>query len=153
MFCNTSRLIPILALAASPALAQQPSAPASMPAPAPAPTAAAQPAARPPQRPQVQSPVVQGDKTTFAIYAPKATEVKLSSGEIDRAVPGPGKTFTKDDNGLWTLIVAALPPGIYEYPSSSTASHGRPVEPERRRQCQGCARDGGSARPGRPAAS
>ena len=110
-----SRLIAILLLAATPALAQQPATPAptSVQAPGQAP-----PAARPPQgpqRPQVQSPVVEGDKATFAIYAPKASEVKLSSGEIDRFVPGPNKAFTKGENGVWTLTVSPLPPGIYEY--------------------------------------
>jgi len=105
-----SRLIAILLLAATPALAQQPATPA--------PTPGAAPAARPPQgpqRPQVQSPVVDGDKATFAIYAPKAADVKLSSGEIDRLVPGPNKAFTKGENGVWTLTVAPLLPGIYEY--------------------------------------
>jgi enterochelin esterase-like enzyme len=94
-------LIPAIAVAvvlsAATAFAQAPAAPA------------------PPRPPQVQSPVVDGDKTTFAIYAPKASEVKLSSGEIDRLVPGPGKAFTKGDNGVWTLTVTPLPPGIYEY--------------------------------------
>ena len=105
-----SRLIAMLLLAATPALAQQP--------PTPAPTPGQAPAARPPQgpqRPQVQSPVVDGDKATFAIYAPKAADVKLSSGEIDRLVPGPNKAFTKGENGVWTLTVAPLLPGIYEY--------------------------------------
>ena len=110
-----SRLIAILLLAATPALAQQPATPAPTSGQAPG---QAPPAARPPQgpqRPQVQSPVVEGDKATFAIYAPKASEVKLSSGEIDRLVPGPNKAFTKGENGVWTLTVSPLPPGIYEY--------------------------------------
>ena len=41
--------------------------------------------------------------------------MKLSSGEIDRLVPGPNKAFTKGENGVWTLTVAPLLPGIYEY--------------------------------------
>ena len=68
----------------------------------------------PAQRPQVNSPVVDGDKTTFAIYAPKATEVKLSSGEIERVTGARGQAFSKGDSGVWTLRVT-LPPGIYEY--------------------------------------
>ena len=113
-----SRLMAILLLAATPALAQQPATPAPTPAPTPGQAPAAQPAARPPQgpqRPQVQSPVVDGDKATFAIYVPKAAEVKLSSGEIDRLVPGPNKAFTKGENGVWTLTVAPLLPGILRY--------------------------------------
>jgi enterochelin esterase-like enzyme len=103
MICT---IVVVLAAATAAAVPQQPPPPA------------APPAARPPQgpqRPQVQSPVVDGDKVVFAVYAPKATEVKLSSGEIDRAVPGPGKAFTKGENGVWTLAVSPLPPGIYEY--------------------------------------
>ena len=64
-FANMSRLIAILLLAATPASAQQPATPAPTPGAGPA-----QPAPRPPQgpqRPQVQSPVVEGDKATFAI--------------------------------------------------------------------------------------
>lgn len=104
MNCQLARKVLVLALALpAPAFARQ-----TPPAPATAP-------ATPPRPPQVQSPVVDGDKTTFAIYAPKAADVKLSSGEIDRVVPGPGKAFTKGDNGVWTLTVTPLPPGIYEY--------------------------------------
>ena len=109
MFRTPSIVMFTLALAA-PAQAQvAPAQPA-----APATPAAATPPAQP-QRPQVNSPVVDGDKTTFAIYAPKASEVTLSSGEIDRLVPGRNKPFTKGDNGVWTLAVSPLPPGIYEY--------------------------------------
>jgi len=105
MNCQHVRRVLALSLAlATPAFGQAPPAPA---APATAPAT--------PRPPQVHSPVVDGDKTTFAIYAPKASEVKLSSGEIDRLVPGPGKTFAKGDNGVWTLTVSPLPPGIYEY--------------------------------------
>jgi hypothetical protein len=46
----------------------------------PAVAASPQTPAAPPPRPRVDSPVVDGDKTTFAIYAPKATEVMLGSG-------------------------------------------------------------------------
>jgi enterochelin esterase family protein len=103
----------IAALAATPAVAQvSPASPAPVTPPA---TAAAQAPARPPQRPQVNSPVVDGETTTFAIYAPKASEVTLSSGEIDRLQPGRNKAFAKGDNGVWTLAVTPLPPGIYEY--------------------------------------
>src|SRR5687767_9254662 len=88
-------LLTFAILAAAPAAAQV--APAS-----PATPAAPQAPVAPPQRPQVSSPVVDGDKTTFAIYAPKASEVTLSSGEIDRLLPGRNKPFTKAENGVWS---------------------------------------------------
>ena len=72
-----TRLMAILLLAATPALAQQPATPGPTPGQAPAAPAAARPP-QGPQRPQVQSPVVDGDKATFAIHAPKATEVTLT---------------------------------------------------------------------------
>lgn len=96
------------ALAAAPAAAQVSTA-------SPATPAAPQTPVAPPQRPQVNSPVVDGDAATFAIYAPKASEVTLSSGEIDRLIPGRNKPFTKAGNGVWSLSVSPLPPGIYEY--------------------------------------
>ena len=108
MNCTPSFALAAALLAAAPAAAQV--SPAS-----PATPAAPQTPAAPPQRPQVTSPVVDGDKTTFAIYAPKATEVTLSSGEIDRLIPGRNKPFTKAENGVWSLSVSPLPPGIYKY--------------------------------------
>ncbi len=101
---STSWFAVLAILVAAPAAAQVTPAPPAAP---PAPSA--------PQRPQVNSPVVDGDTTTFAIHAPKASEVTLSSGEIDRLIPGRNKPFTKGDNGVWTLAVSPLPPGIYEY--------------------------------------
>jgi enterochelin esterase family protein len=111
MNCTLTFAIAAALLAAAPAAAQvTPASPASpaTPGPTQAPVA-------PPQRPQVNSPVVDGDKATFAIYAPKASEVTLSSGEIDRLIPGRNKPFTKAENGVWSLTVSPLPPGIYEY--------------------------------------
>ncbi|MEO5820429.1 MAG: alpha/beta hydrolase-fold protein [Vicinamibacteraceae bacterium] len=102
---RTTMLMLAAMLAATPAAAQvTPASPATPPTPV-----------APPQRPQVNSPVVQGDTVTFAIYAPKSSEVILSSGEIERLVPGRNKPFAKADNGVWTLNVSPLPPGIYEY--------------------------------------
>jgi enterochelin esterase-like enzyme len=110
----TPTFVLVAVLAAAPAAAQVP--PASPVTPAPG---ASQTPVAPPQRPQVNSPVVDGDRTTFAIYAPKASEVTLSSGEIDRLIPGRNKPFTKAENGIWngvwSLTVSPLPPGIYEY--------------------------------------
>jgi enterochelin esterase family protein len=108
MNCTPTFALAAALLAAAPAAAQV--SPAS-----PATPATPQTPGAPPQRPQVNSPVVDGDKTTFAIYAPKATEVTLSSGEVDRLIPGRNKPFTKAENGVWSLSVSPLPPGIYEY--------------------------------------
>jgi enterochelin esterase-like enzyme len=99
-----STLALLAALAAAPAAAQvSPATPAAPVTPV-----------TPAQRPQVNSPVVDGGKATFAIYAPKASEVTLSSGEIERVTGARNAAFTKADTGVWTLAVT-LPPGIYEY--------------------------------------
>ncbi len=85
---RTSTLALLAALVAAPAAAQVSSATPAAPAT--------------PQRQQVNSPVVAGDKTTFAIYAPKAAEVTLGSGEIERITSARNQAFTKGDNGVWT---------------------------------------------------
>ena len=114
MNCTPTLILGAALLAAAPAAAHVSPASPATPAPPQTPAAPQTPVA-PPQRPQVTSPVVDGDKTTFAIYAPKASEVTLSSGEIDRLIPGRNKPFTKAENGVWSLTVSPLPPGIYEY--------------------------------------
>lgn len=67
-----------------------------------------------PQAPQVQrppqfvSPEVAADrKLTFRIFAPKATEVRLS-GDLSG-------NLSKDDKGVWELAVGPVPPGSYRY--------------------------------------
>jgi enterochelin esterase family protein len=94
-------------------------APAQPPAASPAP---------PPPRPNVQSPVVDGGRVTFSVYAPSAGSVQLRSPEIDRLLPGPKpgyaengewiaspKPLARGANGVWTVTVGPLPPGIYDY--------------------------------------
>ncbi len=145
-----SRLIAILLLAATPALAQQPATPAPTSGQAPG---QAPPAARPPQgpqRPQVQSPVVEGDKATFAIYAPKASEVKLverrDRSSRRRAEQGvhQGRERRVDADR-----VAAAAGDLRVRLRRRRRLDGRPVEPERRRQRPRRARHRGSARPRR----
>lgn len=87
-------------------------------------------AASPAPPPNVRSPVVEAGRVSFSLYAPKATAVKLRSGEIAYATRGT-KVFTRDDttgvwnyeqktfargeDGVWTLAVGPLPSGLYEY--------------------------------------
>jgi enterochelin esterase-like enzyme len=96
----------ILTLAIAATSAAQPPAPQP-----PAPTGRG----NAPQAPQFVSPEVGADRTiTFRIYAPRATAVRLSAGDI------PGLTqdtsqLTKAENGVWSLTTAALPAGAYRY--------------------------------------
>jgi enterochelin esterase-like enzyme len=89
--------------------------------------AATSPVPPPPAR--LESPVVEGGRVTFRVYAPKASAVSLRSGEISYATRGPNtfirhdttgvwnfdaKPFTRGADGVWTLTVT-LPPGLYDY--------------------------------------
>jgi enterochelin esterase-like enzyme len=69
----------------------------------------------PPSRPRVDSPVVEAGRITFGVYSPRAREVLLRSGDIERVLPGVAKAFTRADNGVWSLTVGPVPPGLYEY--------------------------------------
>jgi enterochelin esterase family protein len=72
---------------------------------------AAQPPARPPQ---FVSPEVGADRTiTFRLYAPNATEVRVSAGDIPGT--GPGKAMTKGENGVWEATLGPVVPGAYRY--------------------------------------
>lgn len=102
-------------VAAQPA---QPAAPTAPNAPAAPGTAPAAPAAAPQsQRPTVRSPIIEAGGVTFNVYAPKASAVLLRSGELDRLIPAPKgpKPFTRGENGVWTLTLSPVPPGIYDY--------------------------------------
>ena len=61
-----------------------------------------------------QGPVVLPDRrVTFRLYAPKASEVILSS-ELWK-LPNHTEPLKKDDQGLWSLTVGPLAPGFYDY--------------------------------------
>ena len=92
-------------LAAALAVAQATPVPAS-PSTSPVP---------PPSRPRVDSPVVDAGRITFGLYSPQAREVLLRSGDIERVLPGVAKAFTRAENGVWSLTVGPVPPGLYEY--------------------------------------
>jgi enterochelin esterase family protein len=69
--------------------------------------------AAPPAKPQVVrvvSPEVCPDRTvTFRLRAPKASEVTVS-GEF-----GKPAAMTKDENGVWSVTLGPLAPGLYDY--------------------------------------
>jgi enterochelin esterase-like enzyme len=52
-------------------------------------------------------------KVTFRIRAPKASAVKVSSGELK---PWLGTaSLVKDDAGVWSITIGPVDPGIYDY--------------------------------------
>jgi hypothetical protein len=62
------------------------------------------------------SPEVQADaKVTFRLSAPKAEKVVLNSGEMQPVLKAPSTSLTKGEDGVWSVTVGPLPPGIYDY--------------------------------------
>jgi enterochelin esterase family protein len=62
------------------------------------------------------SPDVQADgKVTFRLAAPKAEKVMLSSGEMQPVLKATSTPMAKGGDGVWTVTVGPLPPGIYDY--------------------------------------
>ena len=60
--------------------------------------------------PPILSPeILPGGGVTFRFQAPKANEVKVS-GQF-----APETVLTKDDHGLWSATVPAVPAGVHEY--------------------------------------
>lgn len=69
--------------------------------------------AQQPQRPTFVSPEVMPDgRATMRLWAPGATEVLLSG---DWMGPQPAPPLTKDANGVWTITIGPLEPGLYSY--------------------------------------
>ncbi len=65
------------------------------------------------QGPQVVSPQVNADRTvTLRLYAPKATEVRVTGELLNGAQPTP---MTKGDEGIWTVTMPAVPSDVYTY--------------------------------------
>jgi enterochelin esterase-like enzyme len=61
--------------------------------------------------PPILSPEVHPDRTvTFRLQAPNAKEVKIS-GELPIGM----QVMTRDEKGLWSITVQALPPELYSY--------------------------------------
>jgi enterochelin esterase family protein len=88
-----------------------------------APPAAGGGRGRGPAGPTVISPELLPDhRVTFRILAPQAETVGLRGGDIPQlagggrgAVPNPGPTFTKGENGVWEATVGPINPGAYRY--------------------------------------
>ncbi|MGC9326606.1 MAG: esterase [Candidatus Hinthialibacter sp.] len=59
--------------------------------------------------------VLENGRVCFRISAPKAESVTLQSGEIQTVLENPVMAFTRDENGVWSLTLGPLPPGIYDY--------------------------------------
>ena len=65
------------------------------------------------QAPMVVSPEVNADRTvTLRLYAPQATEVRVTGELLNGAQPVPMK---KGEDGIWTVTMAAVPPDVYTY--------------------------------------
>lgn len=65
--------------------------------------------------PMVVSPEVsKARKVTFRLHAPKATEVRLSAGDMPKLDKG-ATALTKGDNGVWETTVGPVPAGAYRY--------------------------------------
>jgi enterochelin esterase family protein len=64
---------------------------------------------------QPSSPDVHEDRrVTFRIKAPEATKITVVDGNLMEALDGP-KDLTKGEDGVWSLTVGPLDPGIYDY--------------------------------------
>jgi enterochelin esterase family protein len=82
--------------------------------------ALAQAPAEPPRREptpndSLKSPEVLDDnRVTFRLYAPKATEVSITGDWVTQDL-GKGGLLEKDSQGIWSITVAPLPPDFYSY--------------------------------------
>jgi enterochelin esterase family protein len=62
------------------------------------------------------SPDVQPDgKVIFRLAAPKADKVVLNSGEMQAVLKATFTPLVKGEDGIWSVTVGPLPPGIYDY--------------------------------------
>jgi len=62
------------------------------------------------------SPEVHADgKVSFRLRAPKAEKVLLVSGELQPVLKASSVAMEKGEDGVWSLTVGPLPPGIYDY--------------------------------------
>jgi enterochelin esterase-like enzyme len=66
--------------------------------------------------PPLVSPEVHPDgRVTFRLRAPKATDVKVSAGELKAHLGAGSKAMEKDPQGVWSLTIGPVEPGIYDY--------------------------------------
>ncbi len=67
-------------------------------------------------RPPLVSPDVGADgKVTFRLRAPKAEKVAVSSWDLTPWLGGPAKELARDAEGVWSLTVGPVGPGLYDY--------------------------------------
>lgn len=72
-------------------------------------------AQRPARITQPSSPDVHEDRrVTFRIKVPDAKKVTVVDGNLMEALDGP-KDLTRSEDGVWSLTVGPLEPGIYDY--------------------------------------
>jgi enterochelin esterase family protein len=67
------------------------------------------------RRPTIVSPRVEEGQVTFSLYAPKAEKVTFNSGDLQPVLKASTFDMTKRENGVWTVTVGPLEPGIYDY--------------------------------------
>jgi enterochelin esterase family protein len=68
------------------------------------------------KRPSVSSPQLHADgQVTFRLYAPRTAKVVLRSGDLQPILRTNVTPMTKGDDGVWTVTVGPLPPGLYDY--------------------------------------
>jgi enterochelin esterase-like enzyme len=107
---NTFAFVGMLAIAGVTALAQNSTPPQPPPAQAPGQRGGGRGG---PQGPQIVSPQVNADRTvTLRLYAPKATQVNVTGEILNGASPA---AMTKDEDGVWTATLPAIPPDVYLY--------------------------------------
>jgi enterochelin esterase family protein len=67
------------------------------------------------QAPPLVSPEVREDgQVTFRLRAPKAQQVSVVVPELKALLGGPSRAMEKDAQGVWSLTVGPVPPGIYD---------------------------------------
>ena len=68
------------------------------------------------RRPPITSPDVQDDGSVILrLDAPNAQKVSVNAGVIKSILDQSNMDMTKDENGIWSIKLGPLPPGIYDY--------------------------------------
>ncbi len=65
--------------------------------------------------PRVVSPELVGSALTLRIFAPKAAEVVVQSGDLAPFMGGPKRPMSRQADGVWTTTLEGVAPGIHEY--------------------------------------
>jgi enterochelin esterase-like enzyme len=68
-----------------------------------------------PPKPLVSPEVAADHKVTFRLKAPKAEKVLLECAELSDLLGGASKAMDKGDDGVWTLTIGPVDPGIFDY--------------------------------------